>query len=111
MKKFNAALIGLGALVLLSLSGAGTVLAAGSAPVSLGTAGNYVILAKTAINNNPISNITGEIITADKMNAYNDFGKAEEVNIKSFTGFKSNGKEIKMNLPAKSVVGISITTK
>jgi hypothetical protein len=31
------------------------------APVLLGTAGNYVILAKTAINNNPTSDITGDL--------------------------------------------------
>lgn len=31
------------------------------APVNLGTAGNYVILAKTAINNNPTSIITGDL--------------------------------------------------
>ncbi|MDZ4667029.1 MAG: ice-binding family protein [bacterium] len=31
------------------------------AVVDLGTAGNYVILAKTAINNNPTSNITGDL--------------------------------------------------
>jgi len=33
----------------------------GLAPVDLGTAGNYVILAKTAINNNPTSAITGDL--------------------------------------------------
>ncbi len=35
--------------------------ASGLAIVNLGTAGNYVILAKTAINNNPTSAITGDI--------------------------------------------------
>jgi hypothetical protein len=35
--------------------------AAGLAPVNLGTAANYVILAKTAINNAPTSNITGDL--------------------------------------------------
>ena len=34
---------------------------AGLAGVNLGTAGNYVILAKTAINNNPTSAITGDL--------------------------------------------------
>ncbi|RZL02577.1 MAG: DUF3494 domain-containing protein [Pedobacter sp.] len=33
----------------------------GEAVVNLGTAGNYVILAKTAINNNPTSAITGDL--------------------------------------------------
>ncbi|MCD6019514.1 MAG: large protein [Bacteroidetes bacterium] len=35
--------------------------AIGLAAVNLGTAGNYVILAKTAINNSPTSNITGNL--------------------------------------------------
>lgn len=35
--------------------------ASGLAVVELGTAGNYVILAKTAINNNPTSDITGDL--------------------------------------------------
>jgi hypothetical protein len=34
---------------------------AGLAAVNLGAAGNYVILAKTAINNNPTSSITGDL--------------------------------------------------
>ena len=34
---------------------------AGHAVVDLGAAGNYVILAKTAINNNPTSDITGDL--------------------------------------------------
>lgn len=33
----------------------------GLTPVNLGTAGNYVILAKTAINNGPTSTITGDL--------------------------------------------------
>ena len=32
------------------------------------------------------SHVTGEIITAATMNAYNDFGKPETVNIQPFTG-------------------------
>lgn len=35
--------------------------AIGLAAVNLGTAGNYVILAKSAINNSPTSNITGDL--------------------------------------------------
>jgi hypothetical protein len=35
--------------------------ATGLTPVNLGSAGNYVILAKTAINNSPTSSITGDL--------------------------------------------------
>jgi hypothetical protein len=38
-----------------------TVSTSGLAIVDLGAAGNYAILAKTAINNNPTSNITGDL--------------------------------------------------
>jgi alpha-N-arabinofuranosidase len=57
------------------------------------------------------SNIKGEIITSEKMDAYNDFNKTEEINIKDFTGFKTSSKELKIILPAKSVICISITPK
>jgi ice-binding like protein len=42
-------------------SGTGTGAGAGPAPVALGTAGNYVILAKTAITNTGTSAITGNL--------------------------------------------------
>jgi len=48
--------------------------------------------------------VSGEIITTDKMNAYNDFGKPEEVTIKSFSGAQLQQGIISIHLPAKSVV-------
>ena len=39
----------------------GTGVAKGPAPVLLGTAGNYVILAKTAVSTVPASNVTGDV--------------------------------------------------
>jgi len=42
-------------------SGTGTGTGKGPAPVVLGTAGNYVILAKSAISNVPTSSITGDL--------------------------------------------------
>jgi hypothetical protein len=39
----------------------GTVTAKGPAPVSLGTAGNYAVLAKSAISTVPASSVTGDI--------------------------------------------------
>ena len=41
--------------------GSGTGAGAGPAPVDMGTAGNYVILAKTAISNTGTSAITGNL--------------------------------------------------
>jgi hypothetical protein len=61
MQKFNGVLVGLGAFVLLSLSGGGAALAAGAAPVNLGTAGNYVLLSKAGISTTGITHVTGDI--------------------------------------------------
>ncbi len=55
-----------------------------------------------------IKSVTGNIITADKMNAYNDFGKEEEVNIKNFNDFKFSDNNIKVKLPSKSVILLTI---
>jgi len=52
--------------------------------------------------------VSGEIITADKMNAYNDFGKPEEVTIKSFSGAQMQQGTVSIHLPAKSVVMLEL---
>jgi alpha-N-arabinofuranosidase len=50
----------------------------------------------------------GEIITAAAMNAFNDFGRPEEVNIQKFTGFRIKNNLVEITLPSKSVVMIEI---
>jgi len=52
-----------------------------------------------------------EIISADKINAYNDFGKPEEVTLKKFIEVKSKKNSLAINLPAKSVVMIELKSK
>jgi alpha-N-arabinofuranosidase len=52
--------------------------------------------------------VTGEIITAKSMNAYNDFGKSEEVTLKPFSGAQLQKGILKVNLPAKSVVMLEL---
>jgi hypothetical protein len=47
-----------------------TAIASGLAAVDLGNAGNYVILAKTAINNNPSSAITGDVALSPAATSY-----------------------------------------
>ena len=51
---------------------------------------------------------TTEIITAEKMNSYNDFRKDEKVNISEFKGVEKEGNNLKLNIPSKSVVLISL---
>ncbi|MBN1301337.1 MAG: alpha-N-arabinofuranosidase [Melioribacteraceae bacterium] len=55
-----------------------------------------------------IKTLTGEIITSENMNDYNDFGKDEKVNVKSFSNYKLNGSSLEINLPSKSVVTLKI---
>jgi alpha-N-arabinofuranosidase len=55
-----------------------------------------------------IKKVTGEIITADTMNAYNDFGRPEEVRIRPFSGVQLQKGILNVNLPAKSVVMLEL---
>lgn len=50
--------------------------------------------------------VKGEIITAKKINSYNEFGEKEEVNIDDFSDVDVNGNEVEVNIPAKSVVKV-----
>ena len=52
--------------------------------------------------------VTGEILKADRIDAYNDFGKAPTVAPAAFTGAKTTGKGVKLTLPAASVVMLEI---
>ena len=52
--------------------------------------------------------VSGEILHADKVNAYNDFGKAPAVAPAPFTGAKLIGRTVKLTLPAASVVVLEI---
>ncbi len=52
-------------------------------------------------------NVTGEILVAKTVQAYNDFGKAAEVAPKEFTNFKKNGKSLTVTLPAASIVTLA----
>jgi alpha-N-arabinofuranosidase len=52
--------------------------------------------------------VSGEILKADKINAYNDFGKAPAVAPAAFKGAKVSGKTVKLTLPAASVVVLEV---
>jgi alpha-N-arabinofuranosidase len=54
------------------------------------------------------SRVSREIITAAAMNAYNDFGKLETVNIKPFTGAQLRNGILMVSLPAKSIVTLEV---
>ena len=52
--------------------------------------------------------VTGEILKADRINAYNDFGKEPEVVPADFKGARIAGKTVKFTLPAASVVVLEV---
>ncbi len=52
--------------------------------------------------------VTGKVVTADKMNAYNDFGKKDEVSLADFKNVKFTNGKIEAVLPSKSVVLIQV---
>ncbi len=45
------------------------------------------------------------------MNSYNNFGVAQKVAPAKFEGFKSNGSQLVVTMPSKSVVGLEIVLK
>ncbi len=53
-------------------------------------------------------NTSGKIITSEKINDYNDFGKAEKVNMKAFNVAKPKNNKLTIELPAKSVVLVQL---
>jgi alpha-N-arabinofuranosidase len=55
--------------------------------------------------------VNAEIITAERMNMYNDFGKEEEINIKKFEDFEITESDVNVKLPSKSVVLITLEKK
>ena len=52
--------------------------------------------------------VSGKIVTASKINAYNDFGKKDEVGLAEYKGAKVANGQLKATLPAKSVVLIQL---
>jgi alpha-N-arabinofuranosidase len=50
--------------------------------------------------------VKGEIISAEKVNSFNDFGKPEGVKSSAFSDVKINGNLVNVDLPSKSIVMI-----
>lgn len=57
-----------------------------------------------SVSGKAIRAITGEVLTAPAMNAMNTFEKPESVKPATFNGYKLQGSQLTLNLPAKSVV-------
>ncbi len=54
-----------------------------------------------------VKDVEGEILTADSVQSFNDFGKAPAVAPGVFEGFKAKGKSLTVTLPAASIVSLT----
>lgn len=68
-------------------------------------AANQVTLQLGLLNS---TSIKGEILTAETINSYNNFGSPENVRPEKFNGFKVNGNELEVSMPSKSIVKIEM---
>jgi len=55
-----------------------------------------------------VKNVTGQILTSDKINDHNTFAQPDKVKVTAFNGAKLNRGYLSVQLPAKSVVMIEI---
>jgi alpha-N-arabinofuranosidase len=55
------------------------------------------------------SKVTGEVLTAGAMNAYNSFEKPETVKPSVFSGFKLADGVLTITMPSKSVVVLELS--
>jgi alpha-N-arabinofuranosidase len=55
-----------------------------------------------------IKSVTGEILTAPAMNAMNTFDRGDTVKPAPFSGYKLQGSQLNLNIPAKAVVVLEI---
>lgn len=99
------------ATLLLTLAASGTAFADGPRPVSLGTAGNYVILAKTGISTVPPSTVTGDIaaspVAATYMTGFSLIADASNV---FWTSDQLTGKAYAADnaVPAPSLLTVAV---
>ena len=62
----------------------------------------------TSIWGGAIKNVSGEVLTAPEMNAMNTFDRPNDVKPAAFNGYKLQGSQLTLNIPAKSVVVLEL---
>lgn len=55
-----------------------------------------------------IKNCSGRILNASRIQEHNTFAEPERITIKPFTGFSLKGEKIEINLPAHSVLSLTV---
>ena len=87
--------------------------AEGQAVVDIGAAGNYVILAKSAINNNPTSDITGDLglspaatsyITGLSLTDYTGYAESEQVTGKIYASDMADPTPINLTTAVENMI-------
>jgi alpha-N-arabinofuranosidase len=62
----------------------------------------------TTISGLTIKSVTGDVLTASRMNAMNTFENPNAIKPTSFNGFKLQGSQLTLSIPAKSVVVLEL---
>jgi len=62
----------------------------------------------TRVSGATIKSVTGEVLTASRMNAMNTFENPNTIKPTSFTGYKLQGSQLTLSIPAKSVVVLEL---
>ena len=70
--------------------------------------GQTVLLTWDTLGKVKKENVSARILTAKRINAYNDFGKQPEVTPVEFKDFKVTDKGIEIKAPAMSIIAIAI---
>ena len=63
---------------------------------------------ETELRGASVSNVSGRMLTADRMNAHNTFERPNAVQPASFTGARLSGNNVRIELPSRSVVVLEL---
>lgn len=66
------------------------------------------ISVSTSLKDVKFSTVSGLILSSANLTDINTFAKPNNIHIESFSGFKQNGKELAIELPAKSIVCLEL---
>lgn len=69
---------------------------------------NRPVEISTTISGLTVKTVTGEVLTAPTMNAMNTFENPNAIKPAVFSGFKLQGSQMSLNIPAKSVVTLQL---
>jgi len=69
---------------------------------------NHKISLNTNLEGLNWKSVSGQILTSAKLNDFNTFTEPNKINIKKFDGAKKSGSNLKLDLPAQSVVVLEL---